>query len=783
MSSISSLGVEKKIGDYILSEQISDGAHSQIYQGTHIPTGEKVAIKVLNKSRLKSDSNMFIKAKKEISIFKKMFHKNIIKLYEIMETLERIYLVMEFCDGGDLFNYILSKGHLTERQSCKFFHDIIEALSYLHSQQIAHRDIKLENILIDTLGKSISIKLIDFGISNNYKGDLLKTSCGTSAFAAPEIYKGKKYDGLLCDIWSAGIVLYSMVFGYLPFSDENEQNNINNIVNGKYEIPDEADEDLKDLLSHIIEINPEKRFNLEQIKNHKWYNIVKNKPLPGIIIDKYKIPIDERIVNVCQAYGYDKNKIIESVSENYYDNYNASYYIILGKFIRERYDSISDLFSQEFLDYINDPKNIIPENERKKNNNDKDDENFDDIYSDEEKSNRDNNEKKENNKIKIVKFSNEINGNNKEKNNEKVNINNKSEKCDNEINNENNENKNENKISKRNENENNKNNENELYNNERNHKIEKGKAHNESNEKEKVTNNENNELENEENKKEIYNQGNSEKNNYNIEKKEKNIIENINENKELKEENRNENLIIKNDQIPSENTRNNETKNIIQENENNCIIQNNKKSNLKNIENKNENDIYEANERKNNNEVNDSTEDFQLNQMNESDQINNLRNSNQKNEAFSSSFSEINPKGNMESSENNNHSSLNSKNTNQNGKENFSNNENKEENNKNELKKEEKSKIKLEISNISLFIQSNIVRNQNNIKKINTDDIHKSIKSSYNKKYQKRNKNQLNKIYLKYNLNNTKKKKLIKILKIQEIIMIASEKVILIKTI
>ena len=353
------MGCEKQVGDYILNEIMNEGNLCQIYQGTHVPTGEKVAIKVFNKIKLNSEKNNMIKAEKEISIFKKMFHKNIIKLYEIMETNERIYLVMEFCEGGDLYNYILTRGHLSERQSCKFFHEIIEALSYLNSLKIVHRDIKPENFLLDTSGKSISLKLIDFGISNNYDGNLLNTSCGTNAFAAPEMYKGEKYNGLLCDIWSAGIVLYAMIFGYLPFSDENEQNNINNIVKGKYEIPEEANDDLRDLLSHIIEINPDKRFNLEQIKNHKWYNIINATPIPGIDIDKYKIPIDERIINVCQAYGYDPEKINESVSENFYDNYTSIYYIILAKFIRERYDSISDLFSQDYLDYINDTKNMI----------------------------------------------------------------------------------------------------------------------------------------------------------------------------------------------------------------------------------------------------------------------------------------------------------------------------------------------------------------------------------------------------------------------------------------
>ena len=395
-------GLEKKIGDYILNEQIIDGSLSKIYQATHLPTGEKVAIKVLNKAQLNSNLNKYNKAQKEILILKKMFHKNIIKLYEILETIERIYLVMEYCEGGDLYNYIITRGHLTERQSCRFFHDIIEALTYLHSQNIAHRDIKPENFLLDTTGKAISIKLIDFGISCNYNdNELLQTSCGTSAFAAPEIFKGKKYDGLLCDIWSAGIVLYAMNFGYLPFSDENEQNNINNIMNGNYEIPEEANEDLRDLLSHLIEINPEKRMSFEQIKSHKWFNIIKDKSIPGIIVNKHKIPIDDRIVSVCEAYGCKKENIIESVSENYYDNNTATYYIILAKFIRERYDSISDLFSQDYLDYINDPKNLLSNciNEENDDNNqnviNKKGINKDNINNEKENINNENDNKKQ----------------------------------------------------------------------------------------------------------------------------------------------------------------------------------------------------------------------------------------------------------------------------------------------------------------------------------------------------------------------------------------------------
>ena len=700
--SYSELGFEKQIGDYILNELIIDGTLSKIYQATHTPTGEKVAIKVLNKAQINSNSNYYNKAQKEILIMKKMFHKNIIKLYEIMETLQRIYLVMEFCEGGDLYNYILTRGHLTERQSCRFFHDMIEALTYLHSQKIAHRDIKPENFLLDTAGKTMSIKLIDFGISNNYKdNDLLKTSCGTSAFAAPEIYKGKEYDGLLCDIWSVGVVLYAMVFGYLPFCDENEQNNIKNIMNGNYDIPDEANDDLRDLLSHLIEINPEKRMNLEQIKNHKWYNIIKDNSIPGIIVDKHKIPIDERIVNVCGAYGCEKEKIIESVSNNFYDDNTATYYIILSKFIRERYDSISDLCSQDYINYINDPNNLLSNEKNKK----------------QDKNNNENkNEEKGNCKDNINKETIIVNGEN-ENNNED---------------NEKNYNKEKNFI------ENNYGNDNKeiniIENDKENHNKEQSIIEN---------------IEQNNNKPESIMENYDENNN----KIEPIIENNCNINKEIKKEIEK----IKDSSLDkNEENRNNEKINditISEKNKNNNIQINDCKRELNN----NENDIYEIKEKKNNNEINDSTEDFQMNLMSESDQNNNVKNNNycndnQKNEVLSSSFSETSPKGNLDSFQNNNENNKNEKlieslNTNVNSE-----------------KKEEKPKLKYEISKISICIESenktnnkNQNNNENNINIIHNIKTHnqkfgiknllnnrKKINEKNNIKYKKNNKNEKN---------------------------------------
>ena len=142
---------------------------------------------------------------------------------------------MEYCDGGELFDYIVSKQHLSEKQACLFFQELIDALTYLHSQNIVHRDVKPENILLENFGKSMTCKLIDFGISRTYTLDkLISTPCGTASYAPPEMHRGEEYYGLLSDVWSAGVLLYAMVFGYLPFCEEDEDTNIDNIIKGNY---------------------------------------------------------------------------------------------------------------------------------------------------------------------------------------------------------------------------------------------------------------------------------------------------------------------------------------------------------------------------------------------------------------------------------------------------------------------------------------------------------------------------------------------------------------------
>ena len=364
-----------QIGDYTLQNEIGKGGFATVYKGTHIPTGENVAIKIIDKTQLQEDPLNLKRVESEISILKIVKHKNIISLYEILETQKKIYLIMEYCEKGELFDYIVNQKKLSENQACIFFQEIIDTIEYLNNQNISHRDIKPENLLLTEISKknkNLEIKLIDFGISIKYDNNnkLLTTPCGTTTYAPPEMHKGEKYYGLLCDIWSAGVVLYAMVYGYLPFCDDDNDVNIKNIINGDYDLEDKVSEDVRDLIKNCMNINPDLRFDIQSIKKHKWFNLVKDsQSRPGIVYGINIIPIDLEVVWYCKEFGFDDSLVVNSVKNNLFDRNYAIYYILLKKMIREGYESIADLRSEKFLDFIYNKDNLVINQNQGKNKN------------------------------------------------------------------------------------------------------------------------------------------------------------------------------------------------------------------------------------------------------------------------------------------------------------------------------------------------------------------------------------------------------------------------------
>ena len=301
-SSLNELKIKQtSLGDYIIKETIGKGTFSKVKLGINKLTGEKVAIKILDKSKIleKEDLERIIR---EMSILSKMDHKNIIKVYQILEDSNNYLIIMEYCEGGELFNYIVKKGRLPEDEVSFFFYQIINGIEYIFSKGIAHRDLKPENLL---LTKNNIIKIIDFGLSNYFDGEKdLETPCGSPCYASPEMVSGNHYNGFNIDIWATGIILFAMICGYLPFENPDNDKLFEQILKAELDFPEHVSDLCKDLIKKILVTNPKKRINIEQIKKHKFYLMGK---------DNY-----DRIINKNNKLKFKKHN-----SDNYLTNINT----------------------------------------------------------------------------------------------------------------------------------------------------------------------------------------------------------------------------------------------------------------------------------------------------------------------------------------------------------------------------------------------------------------------------------------------------------------------------
>ena len=350
---------QKKIGDYILGKKLGQGTFGIVVLAKHQITGESVAIKILDKEKIVKESDK-TRLEREIRIMKIMYHNNIVHLYNVIENSKELYLIMEYISGKELFDYIINKKHLDEIESCKFYQQILSGIEYLGKTKVAHRDLKPENLLLDS---KKNIKIVDFGLSNTYfQDELLSTACGSPCYAAPEMLSGKKYNGINIDIWSSGIVLYAMLCGYLPFEDNDNPKLYKKIIKGVFETPEFLSPLAVDLLHRILNVDPEKRYTIEQIKEHPWFNQLNPKlnMSEGLLIEKYVVPFDEEIINqMVNEYSYNEQLIKVNLLVNKHNHITTTYFLILRKKIRMGKKSIGDMTSQLFIDYINDEKNLL----------------------------------------------------------------------------------------------------------------------------------------------------------------------------------------------------------------------------------------------------------------------------------------------------------------------------------------------------------------------------------------------------------------------------------------
>lgn len=249
----------QKIGPWKLGKTLGRGATGRVLLATHQTTGQKAAVKVVSKSELqdeeteKNGDGLPYGIEREIIIMKLLTHPNVLRLYDVWETSKALYLVLEYVEGGELFDLLVERGPLPEVEAIKYFRQIILGTAYCHALGICHRDLKPENLLLDS---QLNVKLADFGMAAlESNGKLLETSCGSPHYAAPEIVSGLKYHGAASDVWSCGVILFALLTGRLPFDDENIRNLLLKVQAGNFEMPvDEVSREARDLIARMLEV-------------------------------------------------------------------------------------------------------------------------------------------------------------------------------------------------------------------------------------------------------------------------------------------------------------------------------------------------------------------------------------------------------------------------------------------------------------------------------------------------------------------------------------------------
>lgn len=322
------------VGPFVLGKTLGTGSTGKVKLGFHKENGMKVAIKIISKEYLVQRPTMLRKVEREIAVMKLVDNVHIMRLYDVYETTKYLFLILEHVEGGELFDYLVSRGALDPSEARVFFQQIIAGLDYCHNHMICHRDLKPENLLLD--GQK-SIKICDFGMASLMKqGNLLSTSCGSPHYASPEVIMGIQYDGFAADVWSCGVILYALLTGKLPFDDENIRSLLAKVKSGEFEMPSFLHPDSQDLIRKMLVLDPKKRITISQIRQHPWFNA--NHLCVPITpnIENTKIcetidPIDDEIFRSLVCLGFsDEEGLYHSLISNQ-PNIEKAFYFLLDE--------------------------------------------------------------------------------------------------------------------------------------------------------------------------------------------------------------------------------------------------------------------------------------------------------------------------------------------------------------------------------------------------------------------------------------------------------------------
>ncbi|KIM27350.1 hypothetical protein M408DRAFT_71417 [Serendipita vermifera MAFF 305830] len=298
------------IGPWVIGEMLGRGASGRVKLARHATTGKMAAVKILNlhPSLSSRSSNMtsagakaekmLLAAEREIAVMKLLDHPNIMKMYDVWSSPNELYLVLEYVQGGELFDYLCSRGsRLPLLEAVAIIKQIFAAVNYCHRFNICHRDLKPENIL---LIDETHVKVADFGMSTlDSLNGLLRTSCGSPHYASPEIVRGHLYSGASSDIWSCGVILFALITSRLPFDDPNVNNVLRKVKDGRFTIPDWVIPEARDLITRILEVDCSKRITMREIFSHPLMRM----DTPGIILppaprlDELALPVAKKDVD------------------------------------------------------------------------------------------------------------------------------------------------------------------------------------------------------------------------------------------------------------------------------------------------------------------------------------------------------------------------------------------------------------------------------------------------------------------------------------------------------
>ncbi|XP_043802923.1 SNF-related serine/threonine-protein kinase [Apis laboriosa] len=327
----------KIAGLYDLEETLGRGHFAVVKLARHVFTGEKVAVKVIDKSKLDEVSRAHLF--QEVRCMKLVQHPNVVRLYEVIDTQTKLYLILELGDGGDLYDYIMRHDSgLSEEVARTYFRQIVRAISYCHRLHVVHRDLKPENVVFfEKLG---TVKLTDFGFSNRFcPGQKLETSCGSLAYSAPEILLGDSYDAPAVDVWSLGVILYMLVCGQAPFQEANDSETLTMIMDCKYSIPPHVSDGCKRLIARMLVREPEGRATLEEIAADPWLAIGPDldsvEALP--LVSRQQVSDDHHnhiITKMVNGNIATKEEILEALDKNEYNHITATYFLLAERKLR-----------------------------------------------------------------------------------------------------------------------------------------------------------------------------------------------------------------------------------------------------------------------------------------------------------------------------------------------------------------------------------------------------------------------------------------------------------------